>query len=369
MPTIHLAYRGLCARIQSPDAGELVWLEEFLAPAFTRADGAPADGEVVVRDDAERFAALRAGAERADAEVALLVLDSGAQLLPAWRDGERRVVLDEPARVAYLITADRRRLELVAARADDARRTALMKLVRELAMSAAWSPRSLVLHAAACVLGDRAVLIAGPKRAGKSSLLLHLLGAAGARLLANDRAVLALDGERALAHGMPTIVNLRPDTVAARFADEAARRAAHRFHFARTLAEAERREPAADRSERALTCSPAQLGRLLGVDLVGSAAATALLLPRVAAEASGIALRRLDDAEAAERLSGALFAAATRPQRISDAFALPGARAPSDAELRRLWRACVQRLRVFDCLLGPDAYTTDADALLARVLG
>ncbi|HSQ00098.1 MAG TPA: hypothetical protein VL049_22975 [Candidatus Dormibacteraeota bacterium] len=370
MPSIQLAYRGLCTRVQSPEAAELAWLEEFLAPAFVRDDRAPSDCHVVVGDDADRLAALRAGAGHNPSQAVCLVLDGGPVRLPTWEDGDRRVVLHDEARLAYVIAADRRHIEVVSAPANDARRTALMKLVRELAMSAAWSPRSLVLHAAAFVVGRQAILIAGPKRAGKSSLLLHALGAAGARLLANDRVVLALGPRRAIAHGMPTIVNLRPDTVAARFADAAARRAAYRHRFHLTLAETEQRKPVADLTPRPLTCSPAQLGRLLGVDLVGSAAAAVLLLPRVDAAANGIALRRLDDDEAARRLPDALFAATHTPLEISDVFALPEhSQAPSDAELQRLWRDCVARLRVFDCRLGPDAYATDATrALVAPIL-
>jgi hypothetical protein len=242
-----------------------------------------------------------------------------------------------------------------------------MKLVRELAMSAAWSEASFVMHAAACVAGAQAILIAGPKRAGKSSLLLHALTAPGVRLLANDRVVLALEGTRAVAHPMPTIVNLRADTAQARYPDAEVRRAAYRFHFALTVAEAERQPPAADAMARALACSPRQLAHLFGVELADRAPAAVLLLPRVDPTAAGIAVRPLPALEAAARLPDVLFAAGASA-RISEVFALPRrAPAPRPDALARLWRAAVERLRVFECRLGADAYAEDPTRLLARI--
>ncbi|MBX3027447.1 hypothetical protein KF840_21320 [bacterium] len=367
MPTIQLTYRGLCTRVEGADADELAWLTEFLSPAFGRDDAAPADCVVAVEDDAARLARLRAVVDDAAPPALCLVQDTGPICLPARHDAERSVVRHDDAQLAYVASADRRRIAVVAARRHEKRRTALMKLVRELAMSAAWSRDSLVLHAAAGVAGGSAILIAGPKRAGKSSLLLHLLRAPGARLLSNDRTVLALADEGTVAHGMPTIVNLRPDTVGARFADDAARGDAYRHRFALTVAEAAARPPVAAPADRPLSCSPPQLAHLLGIDLVGQAPAGVLLLPRVDPTARGIALQRLSTGEAADRLAEVLFAAHSGP-RISEVFALPDrSRAPRPAELAHLWRACVERLRVFACRLGPDAYAGDATSLLARL--
>ena len=369
MPAIQLAYRDLRVRVQSPEAADLAWLEEFLSPAFARVDDPRADAEVVVRhDDGTGVAALRADADGRTEPATALVLDTELQRFPTWRDRARRVLLHEEAH-AFIVSDDGRHVQLVSAASRESRRTALMKLVRELAMSAAWTPRSLVLHAAAVAIGERALLIAGPKRAGKTSLLLHALGGAGAQLLANDRVVLERADGRAVAHGMPTIVNLRADTVLARFAGDDARRAVYRYRFFHTIAEAEQHPPATDLTPRPLACSPAQLGHLFGVELIGHASAAALLLPRVDSEAKGIELRRLDADEAAHRLPDVLFAAAQLPPPISDVFALPGAApAASAAALHELWRAFVAPLPVFDCRLGGDAYTTDPSELVARVL-
>jgi hypothetical protein len=367
--TIHLGFRDLCVRVESADANQLGWLEEFLAPALVRCDAATADCVVTVREDADELARLRARAGGGDVALAdCLILDGGPVRLPAWRDGDDRIVLHDDARVAYRVSADRRRIDLVSASRNPGGRTALMKLVRELAMSAAWAPRGVLLHAAACVVDTRAVLIAGPREAGKTSLLLHALGAPGARLLANDRVVLDLAGDAPVAHGMPVIVSLRLDTVARAFPDRAALGAALRYRFQLTVKEAECRAPETDPAPRRLTCSPAQLGRLLGVELVGRATAAVLLLPRVDAATKGIALRRIDAAEARTRGRDVRFAAHAAPQ-VSEVFAIGAdAGAPSAAEVGERWSAAVEGLRVFDCRLGPDAYDEDPAQLFAAVL-
>jgi hypothetical protein len=178
-----------------------------------------------------------------------LELDSQPVQLPSWREAAEQVVFHEEARVAYRISGDRRRITVVTAPKNAALRTVLMKLVRELAMSAAWSPRGLILHAAACVVDGRAVLIAGPRRAGKTSLLLHALRAEGVRLLSNDRVVLELDADATVVHGMPTIVSLRTDTVVRQFPSPSAFASALRYRFALTV-QAEGPAPATDLTPR-----------------------------------------------------------------------------------------------------------------------
>lgn len=367
-PPLGLSYRDLRLRIDGPDPALLDWLAEFLAPAFTVGAAEPADCRIEVVVDQDRLAAAWARVAADAAPLTCLVQDRELVRLPAGHDRSGVTIRDDAAGLAYEVSPDRRRLTLLTAARNRALRAALMKVVREVALSAAWTP-GLVLHAAACAVGERALLIAGPKRAGKTSLLLHVLGSPGARLASNDRTVVVIDGTRLVAHGLPTIVTLRADTVARLFADDAARRAALRYHFALTIAEAQALPPAADPTPRALGCSPAQLAHLLGVERQGRADATALLLPRVDAAARGIALRRLDTATAVRCLADVLFAAHAAPQ-VSKAFALPDrAAVPASAALQARWQACVDRLRVFECRLGPDAYDRPATTLLDTVLG
>jgi hypothetical protein len=363
-----LVYRGLAVRVDGVD-DDLAWLHEFLAPAFVARDGGDADWHVQLVSDATALARLQAHTAGARGLVSWLVLDRGPVRLPAWSDGAGGLLVrDDGAGAAYRIDAEQQRLDIVCAPHERTRRTALMKAVRELAMSSAWTPDSLVLHAAACADARGALLIAGPKRAGKSSLLLHLLRAPGMRLLSNDRVVVDCGTAPFAAHGMPTIVSLRHGTVEQLCATAADASAPFRYGYTRTLAEAEASPPPTDSSPRPINVSPAQLSRLLGVDMIGSAVPLALLLPRVDPQAAGIGLRRLDAETAAAHLADVSFGAAL-PPHISDVLRSSTASVPDAVAVRRVWRRLVERLRVFECRLGPDAYRTDpARAVVEPVL-
>jgi len=371
MRDLQLLYRGLAIGVEGADGADCAWLREFLGPAFAARDGGALDCAVRVVHDATALGDVRArSAHDATGLVSFLALDRGPLRLPAWAaaDGTRLVVHDD-ARLAYRVAPDRRRVEVLSSPNNPALRTALMKVVRELAMSAAWSADSLVLHAAACAVGEHALLIAGPKRAGKSSLLLHALRARGVRLLSNDRVVVEHYRQRATAHGMPTIVSLRPGTVEQLCASATDPAAIFRCSHTLTIAEAAARARPDDLAVRALNTTPAQLGYLLGVELIGHATPTALVLPRVDPDARGIVLRRIDADCAADRLSDVLFGAAL-PPHVSEVLVPPQVPLlPGEADLRRLWRRIVERLRVFECRLGPTAYATDpAAAFVAPVL-
>lgn len=62
----------------------------------------------------------------------------------------------------------------------------------------------LTLHASCVAVGDKGVLITGPSGSGKSSLALALM-AYGAVLVADDRTVLAMQGDGVLASCPPAI--------------------------------------------------------------------------------------------------------------------------------------------------------------------
>jgi hypothetical protein len=109
--------------------------------------------------------------------------------------------------------------------------------VRELAANRAQRTGGLLLHAAAFAAGDQGIVVAGPKRAGKTTLLLHALSAASARYVSNDRVLVTADRGRAIARGVPTIVRVRRGALD-RFPAVAARFASASYHHRLTLEEA-----------------------------------------------------------------------------------------------------------------------------------
>jgi len=84
---------------------------------------------------------------------------------------------------------------------------------RGLALAVGSGGQSLMLHASAAVLGGRAILFAGTKGAGKSTLFIEAVTAAGATPLANDRVTLRLDAA-AIAESWPSYASYCEGTIA-----------------------------------------------------------------------------------------------------------------------------------------------------------
>jgi hypothetical protein len=208
-------FDGLTVRVSCGERGHLAWLEEFLTPWFEIVPPGAAECEVAIVEDEheyERRLAIAPGPEAATAHC--FSLDSGSVRLPLWpADGGGRVVFDPRLRAFYEVA--RGRVEVLVRPRDLSARFAAMRVVRELAQERSRANGCLLLHAAALSLNDRTFLIAGEKGAGKTSLVVaSLLGKAG-RFVSNDRIVVGVDAEGAVAHGMPTLVSVRPPTLEA----------------------------------------------------------------------------------------------------------------------------------------------------------
>lgn len=88
------------------------------------------------------------------------------------------------------------------------------RLVRELLIADLERRTAVPLHAGAVSLGGRGVLICGPRGAGKTTLICHLLEHAGADFVANDR-LFAVAGRRPRAVSWPWGIRIGLDTCAA----------------------------------------------------------------------------------------------------------------------------------------------------------
>jgi len=357
-----LVYRGIAVRVEASDIADLDWLAEFLAPSFAVVEPDTADCTVILVPDERRHREILAatGPVQSASMLECFVLDRGVISLPSWpaADGGR-IIVNSDSGLLYVVSADRRRIELVSAPQNRKRRGELMRVVREFAMAAAWTRQSLVLHAAAFAVRNRAVLIAGPKHAGKTSLLMSCLDTAEVRFVSNDRVVLDVTHSEPVACGMPTIVSIRSDTLA-RFPVAMQRPGCGEYHYARTIAEVEAQRataPAAGFLQRPLSLSSAQLCRLFGVEMVGGAVpAAAIVFPQVDTGIRDLRVRELGVEEAVARLPDALLGASTAP-RTSEVFALPGdTPVIGHPEVIRVWRTLLAHVRAFECRLGPDAY-------------
>ena len=304
---------GSAITVLSNDVPALDWLAEFLSPPFGVIDSR--EGRILVRltvDGVRHEEMARAYAARGShREEVFFRLDQGLVTLPVFRDpAHEGVAFDAKYDCFYVLAADG--VDVIGhPRARDYR-SGTMRIVREIATARALASGAHLLHAAGLVLAGAAVLIAGPKGAGKSTLLCQLAATPGAALLANDR-VLVHVAASLTACGMPTVVGLRPQTLAM-FPRIAADLPAVRRPSALTLAESVRGAgaPALGRTQP-VRISPAQLAFGLGVPRAGVAPLRALLFPvrdgatAPCSDVDGPPVRRLSVREARTALAAARF--------------------------------------------------------------
>lgn len=359
-----VSFGDLRVLVEDIEREHLVWLAEFLGPHFeVHAAGPHACRVRLVEDQARYEAALAAGPDEGACDA--FVFDTRVVTLPRWRGAEMRL-FDAKWRLFYEI--DKRPLTVTITSAPGNRRvrSALVDVVREVTTNHAQRQGDLLLHASAFTIGRHGVIVGGPKRAGKTTLLVHALSANSAAYVSNDR-VLVPASAAPYARGVPTTVGLRRETLDL-FPMLAERLFVTGYDQHVTLAEAETSEPRPRNRGRRLT--PTQLCRLLGVEARADCEISMLIFPRITGEPGTFALRSLDRADTFAHLEGALFGI-QQGRWTSDVFTLPGDPPPPDrAALAAGCRALSASVPGLECRLGLSAYDEDhaAGDLLSTLL-
>jgi hypothetical protein len=336
------------------------WLAEFVTPWF--AAGLPGDEgpRVHLVSSDERFATLAARQARtAVVEVPCFGLDSVLASHPGWMEEDgTTVAVDVKFGCFYGMRA--RQVEVVARSGDRNARIGLLRAVREiLALRMRTSP-VLDLHAAAFVWRGRAVLVAGGKNAGKTTLLAHALSSGEVELLANDRVLVTADGQ---ARGVPTVVSVREGTVRSFPAVAAGLPGNAALLTADELASTPEQ---AERADGRMMLTPGQFAGQLGARLVASAPVGAVVFPEVSPDHAGCSLLPITQADAAARLREAKYGRRAGPGGSTWFHSLAGTPWPAEAQ-----EALADRLAAnipgVRCLLGPDAYRDGAGAWLSAL--
>lgn len=344
-------------------AADLRWLEAFFTPWFMsqRAD----NGEALVRviSSGDEFAALESRTVDTT-PVQCFVLDNKTVVLPGWKEGGATTCVDHDLQCVYRVEHAANgapvRVNIVMRPGVRRGRLGLMRVVREL-LTPPCPRRVLELHAAAIATPAGAVIIAGPRRAGKTTLTAHAL-MHGAQLIANDRVRLVCDAGTWTAHGVPTIVGVRPWTQS-QFPglDRSEPRAVH-------LLDDEKEEVPSDRpGARGFALSMREFAGRLGSSVAARAPVAAIVCPSVSADVPAQALIPLAAHDALPLLRSCLYGASHgMAQRKGALFRA----APADAvDFDGLMTTLVESaLPVWRCHLGPGAYST-ADSELLHVMG
>jgi len=243
----------------------------------------------------------------AQAAMSSFAFDQHVEHLPRWvgTSDDAVVLHDSDLQVFYCRRPSSQTVEIISPAGRLSHRLALLRVLRELTIAHCLRGGATILHAAAFEWHGHGYAIAGPKRAGKTTLLLHLLDGTGARFCANDRAA-AMTTAQVRVRGLPTIVKVRASSLECL---PALRRRfeASPYHHRWLMAEAEQRQiPLLKRTSYDLT--PAQLARLLAVERAGEVPLTAVVFPRLTG-GRGVAVRELPGSETASRLRSSLFRA------------------------------------------------------------
>jgi hypothetical protein len=329
--------------VGSTDVADLRWLAAFLDGSFQEVPAAPSDPHVELIVDANAYRRLfRRGRPGHAPLVEGFANDSKPVWLERWsRIGSASVFHSDRHRIFYVVAPDGAHVTILALERTPKCRTTLMRVVREFAMDRVVSTGGILVHGAAIGVPGGVVVMCGPKRSGKTTLLMAMLESAVARYIANDRCVLRREETTVSVRGLPTLVSIRRDTL-------------ERFPAAR--ARLGRVRPDLGESELAqrpsFSVSPPVFCELMGgCPRESGGPLRALLFPRITGNPTALSVRRLDPPEALERFRAGLFRAGHASPLGQVFVSRPDG---SSFSTRADHRWIAETVPSFDCQLGGD---------------
>ena len=355
---IRAAYRFVSTSIEvdidDPDAAR--WLAEFLSPWLSTEASNGTGLCVRTTSSGEQFSALTHREKESKLQPFLCFgLDSMLVSLPGWIESDgATLIADRELGCYYRLQGNQ--VDVISRPRDRQARIGLMRVLRELATSSASAGNEMLnLHAAAFVFRGRAILLAGDKKSGKTTLLAHALTSRHTALMSNDRVI--IDGSHLQAYGVPTIVAVRNETeqIFPVLGNKLPRRAflLHEGELAST-------DSAEIGTKKILALSPAQFGRQMNSPIEPWAPVGAILFPQVSSSIPALSLEFLNPSEAVAYLRRSVYGSrsASRSNTIFQKIttALPDANARDS--LPDQLATAVPLVR---CLLGKNAYSKSAD--------
>jgi hypothetical protein len=369
--TIRTAYRCGAARVavETEDKDTSRWLAEFVTPWFEPCPAVSSSRNVRFTPSRIEFESIERQYTAATTRlIPCFALDSEVIHLAGWSEAGTTVVADIELGAFYRMNATA--VEVIARPEFTRARVGLMRVVREVLVAGAKAANRLLdLHAAAFATSAGAVLLVGPKQAGKTTLLTHFLRCQRVSLIANDRVLVDVEPVLPIAFGVPTLVSVRVGTLEL-FPD--LRRTANErpalFH-----SEESREATISDASDggpsRDFGLSPAQLAQRCGSGTTDSAPVAAIVFPEMDMAPGGWLLEPVAIEVGSNRLLDSRYGirAIRQPRTI---FAeMVGHREPHGDEAATQVARLSAAAPLFRCRLSPGAYRNAADDLLQAVVG
>ena len=297
------AFAGAGVAVRSAVPGVLPWLREFLVPGFATLEDRSDRDMPLVRILADQAAPMPWPLE----PVPWVALDAGIDYAPGARVGHGIAVQSDHWRTRQDVHAGG--VDIAGQQGDARLGLAAMRTVRELALVQSLRPGDVELHAACVQTEGRTIVLAGPKRAGKTTLVSRL-ASVGAGIVANDRVILRPSGPGWEVMGVPSIVSVRRGTL--RLLPDlftTVPRAAHCVDL--TLADAKRASLQYGTHRRGpLVLSPAQHAEQAGGRRVVGGSLAAIVVVSYESTLPDFSLEPMSMAQARDALPDVLFGAA-----------------------------------------------------------
>jgi len=329
-----IGYQTLTFEVEA-DSSLLRWLEEF----FPNTSLDPISQESVWRVRVNHGSARPEGAPMGTQQG--FTFDGRFSEHRATKDEHGRWwIADATEALAYLLDRRERTVDIISQASESPTRVAVLRVVRELATTACLRDGQLPIHGAAFARNDgSAVMVCGPKGAGKSSLLVHALRS-GATYLANDRMMLE-PAVPFVTHGMPTIVSLRPGMLDL---FEGLKAKLEHHHM---------RSP-----DGSVWLTPTKFRRLFDAPKLERAPLGLLLFPRVDTSLRGLRFERLPRDHCASALAENLLRASD-PIQSSEVFKLGEKREVLESRFATdVCRMVAREVPAFRCVVGLESFDT-----------
>ena len=322
----------------------LGWLAELVEPALAAQDGS-ARWEVDVLAWTEHAPAFPPPITAVH-PLPCFVLDRSTLSLPAWQDEQGFVVSDAERGCHFMIRSGR--VTLVPHTLAGRRwRYTLALIVYELVAARA-RRHQLELHGSAVESQGRAMLAIGPKRAGKTTVALHLQRRGACRAIANDRVFVSPGHDCLTAHGLPTVVKIRPAT-AHGLPELQVRRPWLERPYLYSVAELSHARGVWPEDQE-LMLTPAQVAARLGSEPAAGGPISALMFPAVDPAAHGVNITRLPGEVVSTMIDDNMFGRRTRARVVFEA--LDETRCRPSAPLI----TALSRIPAYRVVLGAHAY-------------